>query len=523
MGAQTVHAPDDDEFLALSNEDAFLVVGHLIDTAQDEKSSAATTRAFALLELLEQRELTEEQTSLLHYFRANAWENRIHEHGKQQSWEWEQPDLQNQILELRRAIRHDGFSELDKIRRCQILTNLANKLSSVGRIIEAIELWDRAIDLEPRFAMALGNRANGLQSYSECLYDPGHYSVFQLAAFDGFKEAASKTAFFESDGGAALRKRFSERKKTINEKFDIEGIRDDLNKTQHSLGRSKAERSYRKWVLENRLFVNPLNDLGALNIASHDVLTLPPITLSLDKHTSALPPPIIGFFNQIKQEFVSARYFFFEGVQSDKAHFSDKGVLLYNTLDYPSHTLAVEKMRAAYRLAYSLFDKIAYFLNHYLEAGWPDEKVNFRNLWHEQKGKDPKPIRKIFVNRENWPLRGLYWLSKDLFEPDFKQTTEPDAEALADIRNFLEHKYLQLHESWGLVAVDEDQLKTGPGYHLSRDEFEAKTLRILKLARAALIYLSFAVHREEYVRHLESSENLTASIPLDTWEDKWKI
>ncbi|MDX5595492.1 LA2681 family HEPN domain-containing protein [Pseudovibrio sp. SPO723] len=43
----------------------------------------------------------------------------------------------------------------------------------------------------------------------------------------------------------------------------------------------------------------------------------------------------------------------------DTAHFSDKDVALYNTLDYPSYALAVEKARLAYRMEYSLFDKIA--------------------------------------------------------------------------------------------------------------------------------------------------------------------
>jgi LA2681-like HEPN len=40
---------------------------------------------------------------------------------------------------------------------------------------------------------------------------------------------------------------------------------------------------------------------------------------------------------------------------------------LYNTLDYPTYSVAIEKVKAAYRLAYSLFDKIAFFLNAYLD------------------------------------------------------------------------------------------------------------------------------------------------------------
>src|SRR5690606_29707282 len=144
---------------------------------------------------------------------------------------------------------------------------------------------------------------------------------------------------------------------------------------------------------------------------------------------SAQIPPEIGFFNQMKEEFVSARYLYYEGVSADRAHFADRDVLLYNTLDYPSYALAVEKMRVAYRLGYSLLDKIAYFLNGYFGLGHRPDRVNFRNVWYESKGAHPRPLIKRFASCRNWPLRGLFWLSKDIFEEDFARVTEPDAEA----------------------------------------------------------------------------------------------
>ena len=43
-----------------------------------------------------------------------------------------------------------------------------------------------------------------------------------------------------------------------------------------------------------------------------------------------------------------------EGIKSDEPHFSDREVLLYNTLDYPSYGLSVEKVKMAFRMAYSI-------------------------------------------------------------------------------------------------------------------------------------------------------------------------
>ena len=94
-------------------------------------------------------------------------------------------------------------------------------------------------------------------------------------------------------------------------------------------------------------------------------------------------PPVIGFFDQIKQELVSARYLYYESLGAGKPHYSDRDVLLYNTLDYPSYSLAVEKLRAAFRITYSIFDKTGFFLNYYLAVGHNPNRVTFRNLWFE--------------------------------------------------------------------------------------------------------------------------------------------
>ncbi|MCB9422966.1 MAG: hypothetical protein H6667_24410 [Ardenticatenaceae bacterium] len=94
-------------------------------------------------------------------------------------------------------------------------------------------------------------------------------------------------------------------------------------------------------------------------------------------------------------------------------------------------------------MTYSLFDKISYFLNAYLALKIPETRVNFRTIWYTNQQRN-KGLKSEFKDRQNWPLRGLFWLSKDLYEDKegFKNSTEPDAHNLADIRNHLEHKYL---------------------------------------------------------------------------------
>lgn len=55
-------------------------------------------------------------------------------------------------------------------------------------------------------------------------------------------------------------------------------------------------------------------------------------------------------------------------------------------------------------------------------------------------------LGRAFSGRKNWPLRGLFSLSKDIFDPEFKETAAPDAQMLDDLRNAAEHRFLSLHE-----------------------------------------------------------------------------
>jgi hypothetical protein len=232
----------------------------------------------------------------------------------------------------------------------------------------------------------------------------------------------------------------------------------------------------------------------------------------------------------MKQEFVSARYLYYEGINPERGHFSDKAVLLFNTLDYPSYSLAVEKMKASFRAAYSLLDKIAYFLNHYLQLSIPEKQVSFRTFWYEAQTKK-NGLRKDFQQRRNWPLRGLFWLSKDLYEdkPGFKESIEPDAQELNDIRNHLEHKYLKIHEDlWPGPPAHDDEISRALAdtlaFSIYRQDFKEKTLRLIKMARAALIYLSLAIHSEERKRAKERGRDVfIPGMPMDVWEDDWKV
>lgn len=504
----------------LTDDQTLEHVARLVDASAGSASKQGTERAFAILDALEQRNLTPEQRVLAHYYRANAWDGMPQDQTDESTWAWDLPQLQSQLLELRRATGHAGFESIDSLRKCQILTNLGNQLSHIGRSIEAIELFDRALAIIPNFAMALGNRGITLEAYARSQYDGGHAHLLMAAAHDSFAAAVAPEAQYEVPPQLDAASYFNQRRIDIAQHIDIPGIRTAVSLDGHSLGRSTAERRYRSWCLQHRLFLNPLNDLGSPSISAADVLTLPPLIAK----PAVYPPAAFGFFNQLKQEYVSARYLCFEGATTDTTHFSDRGVKISNTLDYPSHSLTVEKLRAAFRVLYSLMDKIAFFINHYFQLGMQEQSVSIRTIWYESDKLKNRTLRPVFKTGRNWPLRGLFWLAKDIFHSEFKRVTEPDAELLTEIRNHLEHRYLQIFESWGpppFFSTDAGAPEAF-GMRIGRDEFAAKTLRLVRLCRVALIYLGLGIHSEERTRQSSRPDGLVMPTIVDSWEDRWK-
>lgn len=436
------------------------------------------------------------------------------------SWSWEAPERQAELLALSRASNHADFASLDKVRQCQIHTNHANLLNTVGRTIDAIAIWDKALKIIPGFAMAWGNRGCGIKTYAGMVVDDRERAIMALHAFDSLRSSIAEDAFDSGDLREAAA-HFAGQAEELAGAVDIEAVRAMQYLDHGNAGRSKIERAYRRWCLEHRLFLCPLNDLGPHLAAAIDDLMLPPLIEGLnDRPDGHLPPPIIGFFSQMKQEYASARFMLFEGTSSTQVHFSDRRVALTDTLNYPLYSLASERVRTAFRIAYSLLDKVAFLVYRYwnLDKKQPD-RISFKNVWMVE-GK--ARLVPLFEKRDNLPLRGLFWLSKELFDEQLKQTTAADARELHAIRNALEHTYLRVSEGWAKPFMINGTNNGSWGIAIGSDELEAKTIRIMQMARSALFYVSSAIGVEERKKRLANPGQLIGSMPLFGLDDKRK-
>ncbi|VVB65310.1 Uncharacterised protein [uncultured archaeon] len=462
------------------DEDAVTRAASLAELAVELGRKDCLARALAWHDVLEQRGIRDELAIILDGSRANA----IAGNRYGTKWQWEQDTLAREIFYLRRAVSYPKFNRVPDTARCMILNNLGNRLRVAGRLIESLEYWRRVLELQPNFGMALYNRALSLAHYADAIEDTGTRVLFLWVAHKEASAALASTAVYTHPRDEGARVAAKRLKEWIESIMDVEAAATLNPLTWPDISATKEEHGYRRWCLTNRLYLNPSTDLGRPTVATTDFLGLSSHVVRVDA-----PHTFGSFFDQMKQEYVSARWMLYEGLSIKVPHFSDRDVPLNVTEPRPTLSLAIERVKAAYRISYSLFDKVGFFMNAYMGLGIPEKRVSFRTLWRSG---DKGPIRREFDQTGNWGFCALYWLAKDFFEKENDEVAEPEARGLSDIRNYLEHKYLR-------ITVDEPATNPPDDLALmvSRQQFEAKALHLLGLARSALIYLTIGVGFEE--------------------------
>lgn len=289
--------------------DDLVELGRLIDAAADRRSVSVQDELLSRLDTYVAVQKSPKVISLAHYFRSSIYASKSDISGETRQWTTARPNWLTQVRELRHAVRHVGFRRLHPLRQSAIYTNLGNSLNNVTRYIEALGYWNRALDIVPNFSMPLGNKGLGLAYYADATYDGGHSNVLLREAAACLDRATGPDAIYETEQDRPrIRTFFRSHLHPIVAHVEQVDAR-NIVMTGFSLGLTEAEQRYRQWALDRTLFLNDLNDATKQSIASADTLGLPTIvTVGSDD-----PPPIFGFFNQMVQEFVAARLFYYEG------------------------------------------------------------------------------------------------------------------------------------------------------------------------------------------------------------------
>jgi len=476
--------------------------GALIDAAGDAHDEDALVRATEMTSAVEAA-CSGWHVSWARYCLSNAWAElyrlRRYPH---RALSWQQAELRSQIFHLRSALQHEAIDEMDSGRRAQIHCNLGNALDATGRVIDAIEQWEAALQFNPVLAMARGNLGKGLAFYARTLYDDGHQLWLVVRAREHLQRAVQIGLGRDGATYPAALKHFEAEVHRIEKLLASTGVALTQSTTwmqKSSLGSTKREREYRTWCLQRKLFLNPMNDAYIEPVAACDVLSLP------THRGEGVGIKFLAFFNQMKQEYAYARWCLFDGTTSTKVHWADHDVKLSFNVDHARYSVALEQVKTAFRAAYSLLDKVAYFVNSYFQLNIDEKKVDFKSVWTEQKRPNVGQVREVLENSKNISLQALYWLSQDIYDDKTHEVALPDARSLKDLRNHLEHKFLKVVD----LKSDDDgapMFRDDLAHQVTPEELTAKAERVLKISRSALIYLCLAMHRAETLRPDDRSD-----------------
>lgn len=459
-----------------------------MDQAIDSKNKVVIEAAINQF-LSHQENIEDAEKSPYYYILSNAYSalRHINYSSRKEAWNWNKDEYNKEILYLRKGIEFLKFDNGTTNLKQRLLTNYGNTLNHYGRFVEASEEFKKALDRP--FGMAFYLNAECLRTYGGLLYDEGHQQVF-LSKIMVLIEHALK---YNLENGA--------QESCLNFKNFLSSYAvapmDQEFYNSFSLGKSKKEREYRAWCANNTLFLNPLNDLFNYSIVSNDVLGAPSIVYKIGEN-----PYFHSFYNQLKQEYISARWLLFEGLNLESIHFSDHDTVLHETYDNAIYCLAIEKIKSAFRIQYSIFDKIAFFIGKYFQIDdLKDHQIDFKTIWYSDI--KTRKIREVFDAKENLPLLALFRMSKDFIvteQPTDFDTKEPIdtlARRLWEIRNTIEHKYLKV-QHFHFSKNDLNDISTVIEY----DELIELSMIMTKKARAALIYLSLAIHQEEELKKM---------------------
>jgi len=388
-------------------------------------------------------------------------------------------------------------------------------MSCCGRRIGAIFQYNKALSINRYFGMALGNLGRTYRDYGMMDYDEGHQHYFHYFAYSLLKTAANcKDPNTHSDARKCFRKAAAAYSKEYIDNF----LSKDLEIPQFSY-ENVEEEQYRKWAVENNLFLNTLNDLPASEMCfSTDVLQLPNMVVPIDAK-----PIFHGMFNQIKQEYIYARYQYYCSLNiREEPHFADKDAHLINFADYPQYGLRIEQLKSSFKTLYGLFDKLAYFINSYFDLEIRERDVSFSHIWLSEygKGKNQYSYKNVLDYKGNFALASLYWISRDFYDK-FEDSPNPHLKRVSEIRNALEHKYVKITNGWfperANGEIDDLAL------YVTENELSTLTIDLMHIVREAIICLSLCVHVEEKKRTSRNGVKNIMHSPLIEYDDNWKI
>ncbi len=335
---------------------------------------------------------------------------------------------------------HDFENRLIKM----IYVNLGVEYSKQYRILEALSCYKKALDIDPKFSMALFNRAILLNKIHLINYYCDIDKFYSYVMKDMYSVNTDKLECSIEAYESVLNKYLSFRCK-------LKICNQNSTKT-FKMCKSNVT-SYVNFCLHNDLFLNPLNSIDFFVEAKRDVLIL-----------ENLPKEIIPLYEEVVEYYKYLRKKVYK-IRKNKKN----NDILRDCIE-------------VFKGIYSIFDKIAYIISKNCKLNLKENNINFHKIWNAKINE--LDDTKLLDIKNVW-LYNLYWLKKD-FVPDKSELAEsinkfmsPEFQNFVKLRNRLEHRVENISQ-------------------FDFQDIYKKTLGILKVMRNAILDLNWFLHDESH-------------------------
>lgn len=390
-------------------------------------------------------------------------------------------DLRNAKKLYHQAVENLGNSEPSFA--SQVLINYGNCLSQLGRFIDAIEHYEKAIHLDPTNGMAAGNL--GIELEHATLITGRYRHEYIALAYDFLKQALSPKMHLRY-GSPQAANDFQVRLKSM-EDF-IKAHKEPILPPEpaKATDKNKNHQSYIEFCIKNGLFLNAWAGNKNLTPGIVDDISFGSITTSVnDKH---LVPELLRILNEIKESYTTARYLYF--MSKNKSEILDnvsQTAIYFDNFDYSINGVYTGLCKTAYSRAFDVLDKVARIVNTYFEIG--KRESTFWNIFAEKQSQGEAheirfAARKSICDTQNPSMFALSDLCIDYFE-----NAKVDLKTIDTRRNRITHDYLNVK----LYVAKDDSKETVIGL----DELERQTKDVLLLAKYAVLYVVSAVNIAE--------------------------
>jgi tetratricopeptide (TPR) repeat protein len=387
-----------------------------------------------------------------------------------------------------------GEAHLDADLRAQLRVNYGNCLAHLGRSLEAIAQYNAALSPAPDHPMAWGNLGIELERFAFIARDT---AVLEHARECLLKALADDR--LEQIGEPWTRSCFQKAERRIEGLLRNLGERMPPRIAQLPTSSTPHLRAYIDFCVKHQLFLNLcLRDRPCQHLAEDTVSLL--LTTSLGDDTTY--PRLARVVNEIKERYAAARLLLFEACNPpfDTEPY-DQMTYYADNLDYAVYGIRPAKLKTAFEGAYNVLDKLALFVNAYLDVGIEERRVSFQRVW---RGNKAAGLRPSIDQCGNYHLYALYDLSRDLGPQGYLQH-------LRRTRDYLTHRYLVLHVERLHWPTRAEPAQHHSGYRELLDH----TIELMQLVRSAVIYLIAFIDQEERAKRRDAQGSIAASpVPL---------